>query len=332
MRIESSITTISWIPSEAIASLPKMPFEVGMAHYDSPPPDVIDPSELDAMSKADRFRFANLLTAWIDVEDGRIVGHGQGGRGFITTTTVKLGSKRMVFTPVPFPTITAEPEVTETSVRFVQTNGGRTGLPAPRRVNRPPFVKLNAPSAWTTVSLTLHVDGRVEREVVGASPFPRHWVYDAEGKLTAKTGTIDFKDWYHNAFGAKTPWGEEDSPALVTAVETALERELSSHIMRGGAKAQIRTLDEGEVLTRQGDEGDELYLVLDGVLDVEVDGTDVAQVGPGALLGERAILEGGTRTSTLRAATRGKVAVARPDDIDTDKLRELSEGHRREDG
>lgn len=332
MRIESSVTTISWIPSEAIASLPKMPFEVGIAHYDSPPPDAIDHRELDAMSKADRFRFANLLTGWIDVEDGRIVGHGQGGRGFITTTTVRLGSKKLVFTPVPFTAITPEPEVTDTYVRFFQTNGGRTGLPAPRRVNRPPFVKLSAPSAWTSLSLTLHAEGRVEREVTGASPFPRHWVYDGEGKLTAKTGTIDFKDWYHNAFGAKTPWGDEDSPALVTAVETALERELSTQIMRGDAKPKVRTVKEGDVLTEQGEAGEELYLVLDGVLTVEVDGSEVAQLGPGALLGERAILEGGIRTSTLRAATRCKVAIARPDDIDEEKLRALSDGRRREDG
>ncbi|HUQ64370.1 MAG TPA: cyclic nucleotide-binding domain-containing protein, partial [Acidimicrobiales bacterium] len=152
------------------------------------------------------------------------------------------------------------------------------------------------------------------------------------GKLAAKTGTIDFKDWYHNAFGAKTPWGDEDSPALVTEVETALERELSSQIMRPDAKPQVRKLAEGDLLVEQGGIGNDLFLVLDGVLDVEVDGAVVAQVGPGALLGERAILEGGARTSTLRAATRCKIAVAAPDDVDSEKLRIISEGHRREDG
>ena len=43
MRIESSVTTLSWIPSEAIASMTaKLPFELGVAHYDETPPDVID--------------------------------------------------------------------------------------------------------------------------------------------------------------------------------------------------------------------------------------------------------------------------------------------------
>ena len=55
---------------------------------------------------------------------------------------------------------------------------------------------------------------------MGASPFPRHWVYDASGDLQAKSGLVDFKEWYRNAFGQHSPWGAEDSPALATAVET----------------------------------------------------------------------------------------------------------------
>ena len=39
MRFEGSVTAISWIPSEAIEGLPKLPFELGVGHYDEPPPD-----------------------------------------------------------------------------------------------------------------------------------------------------------------------------------------------------------------------------------------------------------------------------------------------------
>jgi CRP-like cAMP-binding protein len=53
-------------------------------------------------------------------------------------------------------------------------------------------------------------------------------------------------------------------------------------------------------------------------------------VGPGAVLGERALLEGGTRTATLRAVTPAKVAVAPAGDIDMAALAEVSKGHRRE--
>ena len=72
--------------------------------------------------------------------------------------------------------------------------------------------------------------------MAGASKFPRHWIYDATGALAAKAGLADFRDWYRTQFGKRTPWGREDSRAYVTAVETALERQLSSTIMRGGEK------------------------------------------------------------------------------------------------
>ncbi len=113
--------------------------------------------------------------------------------------------------------------------------------------------------------------------------------------------------------------------------ETELERTLSAAIMRGGEKPRIRTLAVGEMLVRQGDAGHELFLLLDGVLDVLVDDSPIAQLGPGAVAGERALLEGGNRTSTLRAATPARVAIASPDQLDTDAFRELAEGHHRED-
>ena len=140
-------------------------------------------------------------------------------------------------------------------------------------MKRPPFVRLQAPVVWTTLALTMHADGSVAFEVTGASPFPRHWVYDDDGALAAKVGLADFKGWYHGEQGRHTPWGDEDTPALVTAVETALERELSTQIMRSGAKPRTcADLKAGATLTEQGAEGDELYLLLDGVLAVEVDG------------------------------------------------------------
>ncbi|MGI9032588.1 MAG: cyclic nucleotide-binding domain-containing protein [Acidimicrobiales bacterium] len=329
MRIESVVTAISWIPSEAVTGMTKLPFEMGVSHYDPPLPDVID--NLEALRQAGRFRFANELRAWIEVgDDGRVVAWGHAGRGHISSTIVQVGPKAMDFPAVAFPDLQLEPEVSETAVRFVQTAGGRTGVPAPRHVRRPPFVQIAAPLAWSTLALTIAADGSSDWEVLGASPFPRHWIYDHTGALAAKTGMIDFKEWYRTAFGRHTPWGEEDSPALVTVAETALERELSSSIMRAGSKPQMKKLGAGKTLVEQGAPGDSLFLLLDGVLAVEVGGQPVAEVGPGAVLGERAVLEGGTRTATLRAVTPVKVAVAEADQVDLEALAELSRGHRRE--
>jgi hypothetical protein len=302
---------------------------MGVSHYDPPPPDRVD--DLEALRAAGRFRFANELRAWIEVDaHGRIESWGQSGQGYISSTILQVGPKALDFPAVAFPDLQPEPEVSETAVRFVQTAGGRTGVPAPRRVRRPPFVQVVAPLAWSTLALTIQADGNSEWELVGASPFPRHWIYAQSGELVAKTGMIDFKEWYRTAFGKHTPWGEEDSPALVTVAETALERELSATIMQAGAKPKVRRIGAGDTLVEQGDPGDSLFLLLDGVLGVEVDGRPVAEVGPGAVLGERALLEGGTRTATLRAVTPAKVAVAPAGDIDMAALAEVSKGHRRE--
>lgn len=326
MRIQSSVISISWIPSEAIPGLTKLPFEMGQAHYDPPPPEVID--DLEALRGADRFRFANELKAWIEVEDGKITGYGQEGQGHIGVTNIRLGPKGVSVAAVPLPDRRPDPEVHDDRVRFVQTAGGRTGVPMPRAVKRPPFFQVKAPVAWTTLALTIFADGRSEHEVVGASPFPRHWIYDHQGKLAHKSGTIEFREW-KEAFGKKTPWGKEDSPAIVAEAESALERELSQIIM-SGRKPKFQKVKKGKVLTEQGSPGDELYLLLDGILDVEMDGEVVAQVGPGAVLGEMAVLEGGQRIATLKAATDARVAVVSGDVIDRKALRELSAGRSRE--
>jgi Cyclic nucleotide-binding domain len=333
MRIESSVTSVSWIPSEAIAGLAKMPFEAGILHYDEPPPDVIE--DLEALRVADRFRFANELRAYIEVEgtaDGghRIVDFGHAGGGHIGVTRVRVGRREVTFSAFPLPDLRPEPEVGEGWVRFVQTTGGRTGAPAPRRVAHPPYAQYDAPLAWTTLALTIHADGRSEHEVVGASPFPRSWIYDHEGKVVAKTGLLDCKHWFRHAFGKHTPWGETDSPALVTEVETALERELSRTIMRGGAKPAIRKVSTDRTLAEQGKTGDSVFLLLDGVVVAEVDGEPLAEFGPGAVLGERAVLEGGVRTATLRASTKCKVAVVSGGQLGRSALAGLSGNHRRE--
>jgi hypothetical protein len=330
MRIDKNVTSISWIPSEAVTGFGKAIFGTGVTHYDDPPPDVID--DLEAMRDADAFRFANRLSAWIEVDDdGTIADAGYDGGCLMGNTTVALGGRQATFTATAFDDIQAPVEISGDGARFVQTVGGHTALPAPRRVSHPPFVAYTAPTVWTTLALTIHADGSCDHEMIGASTFPRHWVYDEHHTLCAKAGLADYKDWWLHSFGKHTPWGDEDSPAMVTAVETALERELAGRIMRGGEKPSIRTLRKGAVLTDEGEDGDEVFLLLNGVLTVEVNKNPVAEVGPGAILGERALLEGGRRTSTLRAATTAKVAVVRGDQLDLDALREVSAGHRRED-
>ena len=307
-----------------------MAFDSGFTHYDEPPPaELGDISELRA---ADRFRFANLLRAWIEVDiAGQITAGGYGGSGLMGASTVRLGGLRHTFQAAAFPDLQREPERGDSWMRFVQTTGGRTALPLPRPVRRRPYVQWQAPLVWTTLSLTMHADGRAEYSLEGASRFPRHWIYDADGRLTHKSGLTGYADWLRMSFGRHTPWGDEDSPALVTAVETALEHTLSVQLMHGAAKPRVSTVPAGADLVHQGDPSSEIYLLLDGVIGVERDGSRLAEYGPGALLGERAALQGGTRTSTLVAVTPCRVASVPARQLDPSALAELATGHRRED-
>ena len=330
MRYESSVTSVSWIPSEAMEGMLHYGMDVGPGHYDDPLPDTL--GDLEEWRAADWFRFANQLRTWVEVDgSGRITGCGYGdGGGLIGSTTLRLGSLHHCFQAVALPDRRSEPERADGWVRFTQTAGGRTGVPMPRRVRRRPYVQWNAPLAWTTVALTLHADGRAEPALAGASRFPRHWVYDPVGQLFSKSGLIDFRDWYRRSSGRHTPWGDRDSPALVTTVETALERSLSAQLMRGAAKPKIRRNKPGTVLVRQGEAGTEVCLILDGVVRVERDGERLAEYGPGAMRGERAHLEGGARMSSLIAVTACRTASADASQFDLAALEELAGGHRRE--
>jgi CRP-like cAMP-binding protein len=285
-RVESSVTSVSWIPLDAMQRLQKLAADPQVSHWDPPPPDRLD--RLDDLIADDAIRFANELRAFIDVEDGRITGHGRLGGSRVGRTTLPAGSKEVAFSAVALPDLCPDPELGATWVRFVQTAGGRSGVPLPRRLRRPPFVQLVAPTVWTTLALTLHADGSSRHEVVGASPFPRHWVYDGTRRLVAKSGLVDFARWRRSA-AKHTPWGDEESPALMTAVESALERQLSRVIL--DARPSFRTLKPGATLIQQGEPGRELFLLLEGMLAVEADGEVVTEVGPGAVLGEMALLQ-----------------------------------------
>jgi hypothetical protein len=308
---------------------------IGVAHHDPPPPDNIgtpDSDVLDRLRRADAFRFANRLRAWIEVAaDGRVADFGFAGGGIMGSTTLNIGVGSVTVAAVALPDIRPDPELGDGWVTFTQTAGGRTGVPMPRPIRRPPFVQYLAPIGWTTLELTIRTDGQAEGRLIGASEFPRHWVYDGAGRLVAKSGLTDMKKWLGSSFGPRTPWGDEDCPALVTEVETALERQLSTELLQGGPRPEIRRLAAGKVLATQGEPGNELFVLLDGVATVTVDGKAVAEIRPGAVLGERASLEGGVRTSTVRTVTACRVAVAQPGQVGQERLAALAVGHRRED-
>jgi NTE family protein len=72
---------------------------------------------------------------------------------------------------------------------------------------------------------------------------------------------------------------------------------------RLAAELETLTLKRGDVLVRQGDVADALYVVVTGRFSVTVSGRSepVAEVGPGQPIGEIAFLAGGARTATVTA-------------------------------
>src|SRR5437764_4967833 len=260
MRVDASATAITWLPFEALDRLKAVPLELAVAHYDEPPPEVVP--DLHELRLRDAFREANELTAWIEVDGGEIVDYGQDGRS-LAGEGPELETRQLSFAAVEFPVIQPEPELGEGWARFTQTVGGRIGLPAPRRVVGRPYLHIGAVSAWTTLELLIRADGTSETRLVAASPFPRHSLYDAERQLVDVFGADEFE------LGDGTPWGDDCTPAFATAVESELERRPATTIRREGAKLVRRRVARGQTLVEQGSPGRELFVVLDGVFDVE---------------------------------------------------------------
>jgi len=67
--------------------------------------------------------------------------------------------------------------------------------------------------------------------------------------------------------------------------------------------ASEREFAEGETLMAEGDFGHCLFLIEDGSADISVDGTTVAQVGAGDVIGEVAVVASGRRTASVVATS-----------------------------
>jgi hypothetical protein len=185
---------------------------------------------------------------------------------------------------------------------------------------------------WTTLALTIYADGSTGHELVGASSFPRHWIYDADGTLAGKSALIGFKTWYRTATLGRSPWRSHENAVLAAEAETPLERHLSQLIMHGGLGPTPRPakVKAGTTIIAEGEEADDIVLLLDGLVQVEAKGAELARLGPGSILGERASIEQGRRTATVRTVTDCRIVSYLAADLPGRDLRELAAGHYRE--
>ena len=100
--------------------------------------------------------------------------------------------------------------------------------------------------------------------------------------------------------------------------------------MRGGTEAEDHSVAEASTLVNQGEPGTDVHLILDGIFVVEVDGEQVAELGPGAVVGV-------SRRASSTASGPGERSGRRPrhgwpapaDALDAERL-DSSRGQHRE--
>jgi hypothetical protein len=321
MRLTAEATCLSWIPRTAVEGAFKLPFGLGVAHYDSPPPDALP--DVGMLLCGDAIRFANQLQAWIDVEDGRICGHGMSGGGRLGSTTVRLRKAGLTFAAVALPDLVAPPEVLPDGVRFRQTCGGHTGAPVPRAVPNVPFVRVSAPLAWSTIALTLHADGTSESEIADASLFPRHYLYDSAGRLTHKSALIRYKEWLRRSEEQRSPWAGVHQAVPMVGVKAEAERSLADTILVSGRYDQHR-MPAGAMLGSVSIRGDQVAVLLDGLLVVLIDDEPAVELGPGAILDPSHRSEESKQHAKIRAQTAARLALLSRDQLDDDALLQVA--------
>ena len=111
-------------------------------------------------------------------------------------------------------------------------------------------------------------------------------------------------------------------------------RPLSKRLLRLKANPLFSTLDArglrivdgalhereyraGEVVFDQGEEGQAIYLLFAGRLEILRDGKKLSELGPGSFLGEIALLEGAPRVAKAVASSDCEVGVLFRADFDT---------------
>jgi CRP-like cAMP-binding protein len=80
-------------------------------------------------------------------------------------------------------------------------------------------------------------------------------------------------------------------------------------LSRIAALSQPREIDAGVDVTRQGEDGDEFYVVLEGDAVAKVDGDEIGSISAGGFFGEMALIDGGERVATVTSTVPLKVLV-----------------------
>jgi CRP/FNR family transcriptional regulator, cyclic AMP receptor protein len=101
----------------------------------------------------------------------------------------------------------------------------------------------------------------------------------------------------------------KDSKLDLLAGVPLFDRLGKRELRRVGELADVLDFKSGRVLMRQGDTGLEALVIVTGRATVERDGSVITDVGPGAVLGEMALLSSRPRNATVTVTTDGQMLV-----------------------
>ena len=95
---------------------------------------------------------------------------------------------------------------------------------------------------------------------------------------------------------------------VVALVDSSLFTGLSGEELYPVAEiAEALDFATGDVVVRQGDPGDALFVVVSGAFQVVRDDTKVRELGPGTVFGEMSLLDGAPRAATVSALLMGRL-------------------------
>jgi CRP-like cAMP-binding protein len=85
---------------------------------------------------------------------------------------------------------------------------------------------------------------------------------------------------------------------------------------RLAAVAQERRVPSGTVLTKEGEPGDEFFVVAEGMAEASIKGRKVGTIPAGSFFGELSLLDRGPRTATVTAELPTRLVVIAARDFD----------------
>ncbi|MEQ8661968.1 MAG: cyclic nucleotide-binding domain-containing protein [Gammaproteobacteria bacterium] len=77
-------------------------------------------------------------------------------------------------------------------------------------------------------------------------------------------------------------------------------------------ETDVTACADGEVIFREGERGDAMYVVVEGSVTLSVRGIEIGHLEPGELFGEMALIDAEPRSAT--ATARGACRIARVDE------------------